>query len=108
MVLSGGIQRPLAMTYALTKAEISNMAATSQRHQAQRLVPLLLQNLILGAVTGAVIALFMLLTNTVGLFTLLRAQSDPIGAAIAFVLAGVMIFTPLVLAVAIGLAGRAK
>jgi tetrahydromethanopterin S-methyltransferase subunit F len=50
----------------------------------------------------------MLLTNTVGLFTLLRAQSDPIGTAIAFVLAGVMIFTPLVLAVAVGLAGRAK
>jgi hypothetical protein len=30
------------------------------------------------------------------------------GAAIAFVLAGVMIFTPLVLAVAVGLAGCAK
>jgi hypothetical protein len=26
------------MTYALTKAEISNMAATSQRHQAQCLM----------------------------------------------------------------------
>ena len=96
------------MTYAVTKAEISNMAATSQRHHPQRLVPLLLQNLVLGATTGTAVALVMLLTNTVGLFTLLRAQSDPIGAAIAFVLAGVMIFTPLVLAVAVGLAGRAK
>ena len=108
MVLSGGIQRTLTTAYAPTKTEISNMAATSQRHLAQRLVPLFLQNLVLGAAVGAVTALVMLLTNTVGLFTLLRAQSDPIGTAIAFVLAGVMIFTPLVLAVAVGLAGRAK
>jgi hypothetical protein len=96
------------MTYALTKTEISHMAAAGQRHQPQRLIPLLRQNLVIGAAVGAVTALVMLLTNTVGLFTLLRAQSDPIGAAIAFVLTGVMIFTPLVVAVAVGLAGRAK
>ena len=67
----------------------------------------LIHNVVLGAWVGIGMAMLILLTNACGVLTLVLAQTDPIVPAVAFVAGGVMIFVPIVLAVAVGLAGRA-
>ena len=97
------------MTRPMTKAQLSLMATPIGRQRQQDpLIRFLIDNMALGAGIGIGIATLILLTDTFGLFTLIRGQSDPIATTFAFVVAGVMIFTPLVLAVAVGRAGRAK
>ncbi len=54
------------------------------------------------------VATFILATNMFGLLGLIGRQSDALAIAASFVVGGVMFFTPLTLAVAVGLAGRVK
>ena len=109
IVLSSGTQKVLTMTRPLTKAQLSLMAApVDWRRQQDSFVQFLIRNVVLGAGIGIGIPTLILLTDTFGLFTLIRGQSDPIATAFGFVVSGVMIFTPLVLAVAVGRAGHAK
>jgi hypothetical protein len=97
------------MTRPMTKAQLSLMAAPIGRQPPQdSFIQFLLYNVVLGAGIGIGIASLILLTDTFGLFMLIRGQPDPIATAFAFVMGGVMIFTPLVLAVAVGRAGRTK
>jgi hypothetical protein len=97
------------MTRPMTKAQLLLMASPIRRQCQQRsLIQFLFDNVVLGAGIGIGIATLILLTDTFRLLTLIRDQSDPIATAFAFVVGGVMIFTPLVLAVAVGRAGRAK
>jgi hypothetical protein len=108
MVLSSGTERTPAMTRPMTKAQLSLMAAGWQNHHDDSFVRSLINTVVLGTGIGTFIATLILISDTFGLFTLARSQSDPIATAFAFVASGVMIFTPLSLAVAVGLAGRAK
>jgi hypothetical protein len=62
----------------------------------------------LGAGIGIGVATLILATNMFGLFTLISGQSDAIAIAASFAVGGVMFFTPLTLAVAVGCAGRGK
>ncbi len=97
------------MTHPMTKTQLSLMAAQIGRQPPQdSFIQFLLHNVVLGAGIGIGIASLILLTDTFGLFMLIRGQPDPIAMAFAFVMGGVMIFTPLVLAVAVGRAGRTK
>ena len=64
--------------------------------------------MVLGAGIGIGIATLILLTDTFGLSTLMRGQSDALATAFAFILSGAMISTPLSLAVAIGLTASEK
>jgi hypothetical protein len=82
------------------------VAPIGRQRQQDAFVQFLIDNVVLGAGIGIGIATFILLTDTFGLLTLFRGQSDPIATAFPFVGGGVMIFTPLVLSG--GLAGRAK
>ena len=64
--------------------------------------------MMLGAGTGVMFAVVMLLTDAFGMSALLRDVTDPFGHIVAFLVGGVMIFTPLTLAVAVGLAPHSK
>ena len=79
------------MTRPLTKAQLSRLASPIGRQRRQD--PLVR---------------FLLRTNLFGLFSLISRQSDAVAIAASFVAGGVMFFTPLTLAVAVGCAGRAK
>jgi hypothetical protein len=97
------------MTRPITKAQLSLMAASIGRQRQQvSFVQFLIDNVVLGAGIGIGIATFILPTDTFGLLTLFHGQSDPIATAFAFVGGGVMIFTPLVLAVAVLQGARSK
>lgn len=95
------------MTRPLTKAQLAHLAAPVGR-QAQHdpFVRFLVRNMALGAGIGIGIAMFILATNMFGLFSLISRQPDAIAVAASFVVGGVMFFTPLTLAVAVGRAGR--
>jgi hypothetical protein len=97
------------MTRPLTKAQLSLMAAQIDgQRQQDAFIQFLMRNMALGAGVGIGIASLILLTDTFGLFSLIRGQSDPIATAFGFIVSGVMIFSPLVLAVAVGRAGYAR
>jgi hypothetical protein len=64
--------------------------------------------MVLGAGIGIGVATLILATNMFGLFSLISRQSDAVAIAASFVAGGVMFFTPLTLAVAVGCIGRAK
>jgi hypothetical protein len=95
------------MSRTLTKSQPSVIVRPRQKQrQTESLPQLLTDGVVLGAVVGSGIATCILLTDMFGLFTLARAQSDPIATIVGFIASGIMIFTPLCLAVAVGLAGR--
>lgn len=97
------------MTRPMTKAQLSTMAVPIGRQRRQdSFVPFLLNVVALGAGVGIGIATLILLTDTFELSTLMRGQSDALATACAFIFSGAMISVPLSLAVAVGLAGRAK
>ena len=97
------------MTRPMTKAQLSLMAAPIGRQpRKDSFVRFLIDVVVFGAGIGIGIATLILLTDTFGLSTLMRGQSDALTTAFAFIFGGVMISTPLSLAVAVGLAGRAK
>ena len=97
------------MTRPMTKAQLSLMAVPIGRQRRQdSFVPFLLNVMALGVGVGIGIATLILLTDTFGLSTLMRGQSDALTIACAFIFSGAMISVPLSLAVAVGLAGRAK
>ena len=97
------------MTRPLTKTQLFLMAAPiGWQRQQDSFIQFLIRNGVLGAGIGIGIATLMLGTDTFGLFTLIRGQSDPIATAFGFVVSGVMVFTPLVLAVAVGRLSYAK
>jgi hypothetical protein len=97
------------MTRPMTKAQLSLMAVPVDRqHRKDSFVRFLIDTVVFGAAIGIGIATLILLTDTFGLSTLMRGQSDAIATAFAFVASGAMVSTPLSLAVAVGLAGRVK
>lgn len=95
------------MTRPMTKAQLSLMAVPIGRQRRQGSFVLFLLNVVaLGAGAGTGIATLILLTDTFGLSTLMRGQSDALATACAFIFSGAMISVPLSMAVAVGLAGR--
>lgn len=97
------------MTRPLTKARLSRLATPiGRQRQHDPLVRFLLRHMALGAGIGIGVATLILATNMFGLLTLISGQSDAIAIAASFAVGGVMFFTPLTLAVAVGCAGRAK
>ena len=97
------------MTRPLTKAQLSRLASpVSRQCQPDPLVQFILRNMALGAALGIGVATLILITNSFGLLTLILKQPDAIAIAASFVVGGIMFFTPLTLAVAVGRAGRAK
>ena len=97
------------MTRQMTKAQLSLMAVPIDRQPPQdSFVQFLLKVVTLGAGVGIGIATLILLTDTFGLSTLMRGDSDALATACAFIFSGAVISVPLSLAVAVGLAGRVK
>jgi hypothetical protein len=97
------------MTRPMTNAQLSLMAVPIDRRlRNDSLVWFLTDSAVFGAGIGIVIATIILLSDTFGLFTLIRSQSNSIPTAFAFILSGAMIFAPISLAVAVGLAARAR
>jgi hypothetical protein len=97
------------MTRPLTKAQLAHLVApVGRKAQHDPFVRFLVRYLALGAGIGVSVATFILATNMFGLLNLIGRQSDAIAVAASFVVGGVMFFTPLTLAVAVGLAGRPK
>jgi hypothetical protein len=93
----------------MTKAQLALMAAPIDRQSRHdSFVRFLLNALALGAGIGTGIATLILLTDTFGLSTLMRGQSDALATACAFIFDGAMISAPLSLAVAVGLASRVE
>ena len=62
----------------------------------------LIERVVFGASLGIAISTILLATDTFGLLTLTRAQSDAVAAAIALIVSGVMTFVPLSFAAAAG------
>jgi hypothetical protein len=96
------------MTRPMTKAQLSLMAPIGRQCRKDPFVRFLIDAVVFGAGIGIGIATLILLTDTFGLSTLMRGQSDALATAFAFIFGGAMVSTPLSLAVAIGLAARAK
>jgi hypothetical protein len=97
------------MTRPLTKAQLSRLASPIGRQRRHDpLVRFLLRSMVLGAGIGIGVATLILATNMFGLFSLISRQSDAVAIAASFVAGGVMFFTPLTLAVAVGCVGRMK
>jgi hypothetical protein len=93
----------------MTKAQLSTMAVPIGRQRCQdSFVPFLLNVMALGAGAGIGIATVILLTDTFGLSTLMRGQSDSLVIACTFLFSGAMISVPLSVAVAVGLASRTE
>jgi hypothetical protein len=99
-----------AMTRSTTDQTLPFLTApiSRQRRHDLTIPQFLILNVGLGAGIGVLVATVMLLTDTFGIFTLISAGSDPILTTLKFVFGGVMIFTPLVFAVAVGLVGHSK
>jgi hypothetical protein len=94
------------MTLPMTKAQLSLMAVPIDRRlREDPFVWFLTDAAAFGAAIGSVIATVVLLSDMFRLFTLIRGQSDSIAAAFAFIFSGAVIFAPICLAVAVGLAG---
>jgi hypothetical protein len=101
--------RRIAMTRPLTKAQLAHLAVQADRQEPHdKVVRFLVRSLALGAGIGMSVAAFVLATDLFGLFGLIARQPDAISIVVSFVVGGIMLFTPLTLAVAVGLAARAK
>ena len=97
------------MTGPMTTTQLSLMAVPIDRRLGEdSLVRFLLEAVLFGAAIGAGAAISILLSDTFGLFTLIRGQSDSIAASFAFIISGAMTFAPIFIAVALGLAARGK
>jgi hypothetical protein len=97
------------MTRPMTKTELALMASSLAKHnERDPFIRFIIDKMMLGAGTGTMFAAVMLLTDAFGMSSLLRDVTDPFGHIVAFLVGGVMIFTPLTLAVAVGLAPRSK
>jgi hypothetical protein len=94
------------MTRPLSQSELSLMTAQiGQQAQPSSFTRFLINSVVLGAWIGIGMAALVLLTNTCGILTLILAQADPIAPAVAFVVAGIMIFVPVTVAGAVGWQG---
>ncbi len=97
------------MTRPLTKTELSELrSAFDRKNEADPFISFIIDKMVLGAGIGVLVAVTLLLTNAFGMASLLRDVTDPVGHIVAFLVGGVMIFVPLTLAVAIGLAPYTK
>ena len=96
------------MTRPLTKTELSVLTSASTRANEADFVRFIVDKMLLGAGIGMLVAVMLLLTDAFGMISLLRDVSDPLGHIVAFLVGGIMIFTPLTLAVAVGLVPYSK
>jgi hypothetical protein len=99
-----------AMARSTTESPFPFLTAPIGRqwHQDLSIPQFLVVNVGLGVGIGILAAALMLLTDTLGIFTLISAGSAPILTALMFTVGGIMIFTPMVFAVAVGLVARSK
>ena len=91
------------MTRPLTKfkfAEIATSVDPLRRHDVS-VSQFLIANVMRGVALGVGVAVLMLLTDTLGIFSLVMSQPAPVATAIIFVLVCSMKFVPAVLAVAL-------
>lgn len=100
----------IAMTRPLTKSEIARLAKSTVAGKCQDVsVPrFLLANAMRGAALGIGFAALVLLTDTLGIFTLVMSQPAPITTALVFALVCGFKFIPAVLAIALTIAAHAK
>jgi hypothetical protein len=101
----------IAMTRPLTKRELA-LAATPlmrvpvarQQHRKPTIAQFVIVNVYRGIALGISVALFVLLTDTFGIFSLIASQSAPLTTGLIFVLVTSFKFVALTIAVAVGLA----
>jgi hypothetical protein len=100
----------IAMTRPLTKSEFAQLATSIDRDSDEQVSvsQFLLANAMRGAAFGISFAVLMLLTDTLGIFTLVMSQPAPITTALVFALVCCFKFIPAVLAIALTVAAHAK
>lgn len=93
------------MTRPMTKSELAQLSRSfAKPNGADPFIRFVIGSMTLGAGLGVMFAAIVLLSDAFGTLGLLRDVTDPFGHIVAFLLGGAMIFTPLTLAVAVGLA----
>jgi hypothetical protein len=111
IVLGSGLQRMIAMTRPLTKRELTSAAmppvASPTRHDI--FVPqFLIAAVCRGMTFGICFAVFVLLTDSFGIYSLIIAQAAPVTIALIFVLVSSFKFVALSIALAVGLVAYSK
>jgi hypothetical protein len=98
----------IAMTRPLTKSEIARNAKSTvaDRRDDVSVSQFLLANTMHGVALGIGFATLMLLTDTLGMFTLVMSQPAPITTALVFALVCCFKFIPAVLAIAVTIAAH--
>ena len=98
------------MTRPLTKFEFAQIATPidSDRRQDVSVSQFLIANVMRGVALGVSFAILMLLTDTLGIFTLVMSQPAPVTTALIFVLVCSVKFVPAVLAVVLTVAAHTQ
>jgi hypothetical protein len=98
------------MTRPLTKLEFARLAISlgTESNERVSVTQFLLANAMRGTAIGVAFAALMLLTDTLGIFTLVMSQPAPITTALIFVLICCFKFIPTTVAVALAVAARSQ
>jgi hypothetical protein len=89
----------------MTKTELAQLSRSFAEHdEVDPFIRFIIDKTVLGAGLGVMFAAVVLLSDAFGTSGLLRDVTDPFSHIVAFLVGGAMIFTPLTLAVAVGLA----
>ncbi len=98
------------MTRPLTKTEIARLAKSivADKREDVSVPQFLLANAMRGVALGISFAVLMLLTDTLGIFTLVMSQPAPITTALVFALVCCFKFIPAVLAISLTVAAHTK
>jgi hypothetical protein len=95
------------MTRPMTKTELAVLASSLTKHEEagkDTFIPFIIDKMVLGAGIGVLVGVFMLLSDAFGMSSLLHHVTDPFGHVATFLVGGAMFFSPITLAVAVGLA----
>jgi hypothetical protein len=100
----------IAMTRPLTKSEIARIAKSivADNRDDVSVPQFLLVNAMRGAALGIGFAVLMLLSDTLGILTLVMSQPAPITTALVFTLVCCFKFIPAVLAISLTVAAHMK
>ena len=98
------------MTRPLTKSEVAQLGKSrvANRRDDVSVPQFLLANAMRGVAFGIGFAALMLLTDTLGILTLVMSQPAPIATALVFVLVCCFKFVPAVLGIALAIATHTK